>query len=133
MQRMVRRALWLREAGLVVYANASRSTRPAAMRSRSTRSQLDAGRAESVFISLDESHAQNFELHDVLKIGARLARRPDADGADDGRLLADQSSAMRCGRRRMKVLEGVIDADHLFCVLYELDEGDDWKDEATSG
>ena len=30
----------------------------------------------------------------------------------------------------MKVLDGVIEADHLFCVLYELEDGDDWKDEA---
>src|SRR5262249_21462869 len=31
----------------------------------------------------------------------------------------------------MKVLNGVVDADHLFCVLYELDEGDDWRDESA--
>ena len=33
----------------------------------------------------------------------------------------------------MKVLDGVIEADHLFCVLYELDEGDDWQGRSTSG
>ena len=31
----------------------------------------------------------------------------------------------------MKVLEGVLEADHVFGVLYELDEGDDWRDEAV--
>ena len=30
----------------------------------------------------------------------------------------------------MKVLDGLVEADHAFYVLYELDEGDDWRDEA---
>ena len=38
---------------------------------------------------------------------------------------------MRCARRRMKMLDGVVEADHVFCVLYELDEADDWRDEAV--
>ena len=29
------------------------------------------------------------------------------------------------------MLEGSSSADHLFCVLYELEDGDDWKDEAV--
>ena len=31
----------------------------------------------------------------------------------------------------MKILDGVLESDHTFCVLYELDEADDWRDEAT--
>ncbi|HXG70287.1 MAG TPA: terminase TerL endonuclease subunit, partial [Gemmatimonadaceae bacterium] len=31
----------------------------------------------------------------------------------------------------MKILDGVIEADHAFVVLYELDENDDWKDETV--
>jgi len=29
----------------------------------------------------------------------------------------------------MKILDGVIQSDHTFVVLYELDEADDWRDE----
>src|SRR5262249_38717452 len=30
-----------------------------------------------------------------------------------------------------KLLEDVVEADHMFAVLYELDEGDDWRDESV--
>jgi phage terminase large subunit-like protein len=79
-------------------------------------------------ISLDESHAQDFSLHDVLKSaqGARmnpLLLAPTTAGYS----LTSVGYALRA--TAMKVLDGVIDADHLFCALYELDEGDDWRDE----
>ena len=81
-------------------------------------------------IILDESHAQTFELHDVLKSaqGARanpLLLCPTTAGYD----LLSVGYALRT--TLTKVLEGVFDAEHFFGVIYALDEGDDWRDERT--
>jgi phage terminase large subunit-like protein len=126
MQRMVKRSAWLRELGLLSWANAITSldgnAKPINARS-STQDGLNPS-----FISLDESHAQDFGLHDVLKSaqGARnnpLLIAPTTAGYS----LTSVGYALR--QTAMKVLEGVIEAPHLFCVLYELDEGDHWDDE----
>jgi phage terminase large subunit-like protein len=130
MQRMIRRSLWLREEGLVTYANAitfdaiGGYAKPINSKS-STQDGLNPS-----FISLDESHAQNFELHDVLKSaqGSRVSPMLMAP-TTAGYSLTSVGYALRS--TAMKVLDGVIDADHLFAILYELDETDDWKDEAT--
>jgi phage terminase large subunit-like protein len=130
MQRMIRRAAWLRQRGLQVFANAitfdptGGYAKPINAKS-STQDGLNPS-----FISLDESHAQDFSLHDVLKSaqGSRLSPMLMAP-TTAGYSLTSVGYALR--GTTMKVLEGVLEADHLFCVLYELDEGDDWKDEAT--
>ena len=50
-------------------------------------------------IVLDESHAQNFALHDVLKSGQGARANPLAAVSDDGRATTCCRSGMRCGRR----------------------------------
>jgi phage terminase large subunit-like protein len=130
MQRMIRRAGWLRQRGLQVFANAitydptQGNAKPINAKS-STQDGLNPS-----FISLDESHAQDFTLHDVLKSaqGSRVSPMLMAP-TTAGYSLTSVGYALRATAQ--KVLEGVIEADHLFCVLYELDEGDDWKDDAV--
>jgi phage terminase large subunit-like protein len=130
MQRMIRRAAWLRQLGLQVFANAitfdptGGNAKPINAKS-STQDGLNPS-----FISLDESHAQDFSLHDVLKSaqGSRsdpMLMAPTTAGYS----LTSVGYALRATAQ--KVLEGVITAEHFFCALYELDEGDDWKDEAV--
>src|SRR4029453_17397871 len=128
MQRMVKRAAWLRDAGLTVYANAITSIDGNAKPINAKSSTQDG--LNPSFISLDESHAQDFGLHDVLKSaqGSRsdpLLMAPTTAGYS----LTSVGYALRATAQ--KVLEGVITADHFFCVLYELDEADDWRDEAV--
>lgn len=127
-QRMVRRAAWLRELGLTVYAN-SITSGDGYMKPINAKSSTQDGLNPS-FISLDESHAQDFGLHDVLKSaqGARMNPMLLAP-TTAGYSLTSVGYALR--GMTMKVLEGVLEADHIFGVLYELDEADDWKDETT--
>jgi len=81
-------------------------------------------------IVLDESHAQTFELHDVLK---------SAQGARANPLLLcpttagyNQLSIGYALRSTLcKVLEGALEAEHFFGLIYTLDDGDDWRDEAN--
>jgi phage terminase large subunit-like protein len=126
MQRMVRRSAWLRGQGLQVFANAivfeASSARP--VNSRAT--HLDG--LNPSCIVLDESHAQTFELHDVLRSaqGARgnpLLLCPTTAGFD----VLSVGYALRT--QLTKVLEGVFEADHLAGAIFTLDEGDDWRDE----
>jgi phage terminase large subunit-like protein len=130
MARMVKRAPWLRALGFVAYANAitvgetGGTAKPINAKS-STQDGLNPS-----FISLDESHAQDFSLHDVLKSaqGARvdpMLMGPTTAGYD----LTSVGYALRA--TAMKILDGVLESDHTFVVLYELDETDDWADETT--
>lgn len=130
MQRMIRRSLWLRDLGLVTYANAITFDEIGAYaKPINAKSSTQDGLNPS-FISLDESHAQNFELHDVLKSaqGSRISPMLMAP-TTAGYSLTSVGYALRS--TAMKVLDSVIEADHLFAILYELDEGDDWKDDTT--
>ena len=131
MQRMVRRSRGLREQGLQALAHAvvcdnahGGSAKPINAKS-STQDGLNPS-----FISLDESHAQDFTLHDVLKSaqGARanpLFMAPTTAGYS----MTSVGYALRTTAQ--KILDGVVDSDHTFVVLYELDEADDWRDEAV--
>lgn len=81
-------------------------------------------------ILLDEAHAQDFELHNVLKSaqGARdnsLMLCPTTAGYD----LLSVGYAMHQTVR--KILQGVVEAEHYFGIIYAIDyeEGDDWQDE----
>jgi phage terminase large subunit-like protein len=130
MQRMVRRAAWLRALELQVFANAiTFDATGANAKPINAKSSTQDGLNPS-FISLDESHAQDFSLHDVLKSaqGSRVDPMLMAP-TTAGYSLTSVGYALRS--TAMKLLEGVIEADHLFAALYELDEGDDWKNEAT--
>jgi phage terminase large subunit-like protein len=127
-QRMVRRSPWLRAEGLTVYAN-SITSGDGSMKPINAKSSTQDGLNPS-FISLDESHAQTFELHDVLKSAQGSRRDPMLIGPTTaGYALTSVGYALR--GTAIKVLEGTIASDHFFAVLYELDEGDDWRDETT--
>jgi phage terminase large subunit-like protein len=126
--KMVRKAQWLRDRGLTVFAN-SLTTLDGSMKPINARASTQDGLNPSCII-LDESHAQKFELHDVVKSaqGARanpLLLCPTTAGYD----LLSVGYALRT--TLTKVLEGVFHAEHFFGVIYALDEGDDWRDEAV--
>lgn len=128
-QKMVRRSTWLRELGFAAWAHAITFGGDGTMKPINAKSSSQDGLNPS-FISLDESHAQSFELHDVLKSaqGARadpLLVGPTSAGYD----MTSVGFALRS--TAMKILDGVIDSDHTFVALYELDEDDDWRDEAV--
>lgn len=128
MQRMVKRSPWLRELGFTAYANAiTFGETGGTAKPINSKSSTQDGLSPS-FISLDESHAQTFELHDVLK-SAQGARADAALWAPTtaGYSLTSVGYALRT--TAMKILDQVVEADHVFCVLYELDDADDWKDE----
>jgi phage terminase large subunit-like protein len=122
MQRMVRRSAWLREEGLQVWANAiTYEALGSNCKPINAKSSTQDGLSPS-FISLDESHAQTFELHDVLK-SAQGARRHAALWAPTtaGYSLTSVGFALRS--QAMKILDGIIESDHTFCVLYESRRG----------
>jgi phage terminase large subunit-like protein len=127
-QKMVHRALWLRQAGVEALANAIVTT-DASMKPINAKASTQDGLNPSCIV-LDESHAQTFKLHDVLKSaqGARknpLMLCPTTAGYD----LLSVGYALRT--MVTKVLEGVVEVEHLLGIIYTLDEGDDWRDEAT--
>jgi phage terminase large subunit-like protein len=131
MQRMVKRAAWLREAGLRVWANAITNEGDSGIGGHAkpinAKSSTQDGLNPS-FISLDESHAQDFELHDVLV--SALGARSDAPlwmPTTAGYSLTSVGYAMR--QTAIKILDGIIESDHTFVALYELDDADDWRDE----
>ena len=130
MQKMVRRSAYLRDLGFTVFAHAitfdatGGSAKPINSKS-STQDGLNPS-----FVSLDESHAQTFELHDVLTsaMGARadsMLWMPTTAGYD----LTSVGYSMR--QTAAKLLDRVIESDHVFAILYELDDGDRWDDEAV--
>lgn len=125
-QRMVRVSLWLRQEGLTAYAHAI-VTVDGLIKPINSKASSQDGLNPSMIV-LDESHAQTFALHDVLKSaqGARLnplLACPTTAGYD----VLSVGYAMRT--TTMKVLEQIITADHHLGVIYALDEGDDWRDE----
>jgi phage terminase large subunit-like protein len=126
MQRMVRRSAWLRSQGLQALAN-SIITEDGTAKPINAKASTQDGLNPSCIV-LDESHAQDFGLHDVLK-SAQGARRnplllaPTTAGYD----LLSVGYALRT--TLTKVLQGIFDeADHFLGVIYTLDEGDDWRD-----
>lgn len=126
-QRMIRRSAWLRDAGLAVFANAitfdaaGGSLRPVNAKA----STLDG--LNPSCIVLDESHAQTFGLHDVLRSGQGARRNPlllapTTAGYD----LLSVGYALRT--TVTKILQGIFENDETLGVVYALDEGDDWRD-----
>jgi phage terminase large subunit-like protein len=128
MQRMVWQSAWLRKRGLEALANAIVSADGTA-RPINAKASTQDGLNPSCIV-LDESHAQTFSLHDVLKSaqGARqnpLLLCPTTAGYD----LLSVGYALRTSLT--KVLEQVLEAEHFLGLIYTLDEGDDWRDEAV--
>lgn len=127
-QRMVRASPWLRDQGVDAFANAI-VTPTATIKPVNAKASTQDGLNPSCIV-LDESHAQKFALHDVLKSaqGARvnpLMCCPTTAGYD----LLSVGYALRT--TLTKVLQGVFEADHFLGVIYTLDEGDDWRDPTT--
>jgi phage terminase large subunit-like protein len=127
-QKMVRRSAWLRAQGLQAFANAI-FTADATIKPINAKASTQDGLNPSCIV-LDEAHAQSFALHDVLKSsqGARrnpLLACPTTAGYD----LLSIGYALRT--TVTKVLEGVIEADHLLGLIYTLDDGDDWRNAAV--
>jgi phage terminase large subunit-like protein len=124
-QRMVQRSPWLRAQGLEALANAI-VTPDGSIKPVNAKASTQDGLNPSCIV-LDESHAQKFGLHDVLK-SAQGARRnplmlcPTTAGYD----LLSVGYALRT--TLTKVLQQVFAAEHFFGLIYTLDEGDDWRD-----
>lgn len=124
MQKMIRRSTWLRSQGLEAFSNAIVAPDGTAKPINSKASTQDG--LNPSCIVLDEAHAQDFELHDVLKSaqGARsnpLLLCPTTAGYD----LLSVGYALR--GQLVKVLEGIFEADHLLGIIYTLDPDDDWR------
>jgi len=126
--KMVQRSPWLRARGLAAW-KFSITSADGSMKAINAKASTQDGLNPSCII-LDESHAQTFELHDVLKSaqGARanpLLLCPTTAGYD----LLSVGYALRT--TLTKVLEGALTAEHFCGVIYALDEGDDWRDART--
>ena len=124
-QKMVKRSLWLRQQGLQALANAI-ITADTTMKPINAKASTQDGLNPSCII-LDESHAQTFALHDVLKSaqGARknpLLLCPTTAGYN----LLSVGYALRT--TLTKVLQQVFDAEHFLGLIYTLDDADDWRD-----
>ena len=130
MQRMIRKSYWLRQFGLSVFANAItlEADGSKAMPINSKASTQDG--LNPSFISLDESHAQTFELRDVL-ISAMGARSQGTIWCPTtaGYNLTSVGYALR--QSAEKILDGIHESDHTFVAVYELDEGDDKYNPST--
>jgi len=127
-QRMVTASKWLRDQNVQALANAI-ITPTASIRPVNARASTQDGLNPSCIV-LDESHAQKFALHDVLKSaqGARLNPLllcPTTAGYD----LLSVGYALRS--TVTKILQGVFETDHVLGIIYTLDEGDDWRDETV--
>lgn len=125
-QRMVKRSPWLRAQGIEALAN-SILTEDGTIKPINAKASTQDGLNPSCIV-LDESHAQKYELHDVLKSaqGARtnpLLLAPTTAGYD----LLSVGYGLRT--TLTKVLQRVFENDHFFGLIYTLDEGDDWRDE----
>jgi phage terminase large subunit-like protein len=124
-QRMIRRSPWLRAQGLEALANAI-VTADGSIKPVNAKASTQDGLNPSCIV-LDESHAQKFALHDVLKSaqGARtnpLLLCPTTAGYD----LLSVGYALRT--MVTKVLQQVFEAEHVLGLIYTLDEDDDWRD-----
>ncbi len=121
--------LGVRPAANAIYIKPDGLTATGEMKPINARASSQDGLNPSCIV-LDESHAQTFELYDVLK---------SAQGARANPLLLCPTTA---GHNQLsigyalrttlcKVLDGALEADHVLGLIYTLDEGDDWRDEAV--
>jgi len=125
-QKMVQASSWLRGQDVKALANAI-VTPSAVIKPVNAKASTQDGLNPSCIV-LDESHAQKFGLHDVLKSaqGARvnpLMCCPTTAGYD----LLSVGYALHT--TLAQVLQQVFEADHFLGIIYTLDEGDNWRDE----
>jgi phage terminase large subunit-like protein len=94
-------------------------------------SKLD-GRSDSVFIQ-DEGHeAKSFEIWNVLKTGQGARRNPLAISISTaGFNIGSIYPLYNQWEYNCKILKGDYEDDTWFAAIYQLDEGDDWKDETV--
>lgn len=121
---------WMREEGMRAGANAI-TCYTGVMKPINAKASTQDGLNPSCIV-LDEAHAQNFELHDVLKSaqGARenpLMLCPTTAGYN----LLSVGYAMRSTVQ--KILSGIFEAEHYLGLIYAIDEGDDWNDKTKWG
>jgi phage terminase large subunit-like protein len=124
--RMVQRAPWLRARGVTAFAHAI-TTADGTIKPINAKASTQDGLNPSCIV-LDESHAQTFALHDVLK---------SAQGARANPLLLcpttagyNQLSVGYALRTALtNVLRDTVTADHLLGLIYTIDDGDDWRNE----
>jgi len=124
--QMVRRSGWLRMQGAIPMAHAI-LCQDGSMKPINAKASSQDGLNPSVII-LDESHAQNFQLYNVLK---------SAQGSRDNSLLLCPTTAgynlLSVGYSMrstvQKILQGVFQTEHYLGLIYAIDEGDDWKNE----
>lgn len=127
-QKMIRRSPWLRQQGLTALANAI-LTEDGTIKPINAKASTQDGLNPSCIV-LDESHAQKFALHDVLKSaqggrGNPLLLAPTTAGYD----LLSVGYALRT--TLTKILQGVFASDHFLGFIYTLDPADDWRHEAV--
>jgi len=90
------------------------------------------GRSDSLFIQ-DETHeAKSFELWNVLKTGQGARKNPLAisittAGFNLGEMYPLYSQWKYC----TSILDNMIEDDTWFAAIYQMDDNDDWKDEAN--
>jgi len=129
-KKMCDRSAWLRRKRVTTLTNSIKFL-DGIMKPINAKASSQDGLNPSVIL-LDEAHAQDFELHNVLKSaqGARdnsLMLCPTTAGYD----LLSVGFAMHQTVR--KILDQVVSAEHYFGIIYAIDieEGDDWQDEAV--
>ena len=126
-KKMVLRSARLVKAGVITMTHRI-LYRDSLMKSINSKASTQDGLNPSLIL-LDEAHAQDFELHNVLKSaqGARdnsLMICPTTAGYD---LLSVGYSMHQTVR---KILQRVVEAEHYLGLIYSIDyeDGDDWQD-----
>lgn len=129
-KKMAERSARLVQAGVRTLTHRIQS-RDGFMKPINSKSTTQDGLNPSVIL-LDEAHAQNFELYNVLKSaqGARdnsLMLCPTTAGYD----LLSVGYAMHQTVR--KILQQLVEAEHYLGLIYSIDyeDGDDWQDESV--
>lgn len=77
---------------------------------------------------IDELHILTREIYDVILLGTSRQNEPlinmiTTQGTEFSGLLKDKYEQAK------KIIEGTFENDEIFCLLYELDELDDWQDQ----
>lgn len=89
------------------------------------------GYNSSCFI-LDEFHAaRNWNLYNVMKSSQGMRRQPLAIVITTAGFLMGDYPCYQYRQTCLEILRGLKQDDTQFSAIYELDEGDDWKDESN--
>lgn len=90
------------------------------------------GRRDSLFIQ-DEAHAaRDSEIWDILKTGQVQRRKPLAISISTAGFNVGEAYPLYAQWKNCcNILNGSVSDDSWFAALFQLDEGDDWKDESV--